>query len=166
MTEVVLFKATADDVRAIVERLNGSLISEIPEMYCKKYGAGWKLKLQGDIVAAAVEWCHRDYTATGYHPNADEIVKAYQKFMSDFCGTKMSVTDAKNDLAVHPRWTLDEALKLNSGSNSSDMAKWQVEAATFFTKMGRFSPAELEKFKKADLVTDKFLKIAAEKPLQ
>lgn len=96
---------------------------------------------------------------------ADEIVKAYQKFMSDFCGTKMNAQDAKNDLLVHPRWTMEEALKLNAGSGSSDMAKWQVEAATFFTKMGRFSSAELEKFKKAEIVTDKFLKIAAEKPL-
>ena len=95
-----------------------------------------------------------------------EIVKSYQEFMNDFCGTKMNAEDVKKELQVHPRWTLEEAIKLNDGSKGeSQMAHWQIEAATFFTKMGRFSGPELEKFKKAELVTDKYLKIAAEKPL-
>ena len=94
-----------------------------------------------------------------------EMVKAYQEFMNDFCGTKMSAEDAKKEMEVHPRWTLAEAIKLSAGNNDSSIAKWQVQAAAFFTSMGRFSPAELEKFKKTDLVTDKYLKIAAEKPL-
>lgn len=104
MTAPLLFKATADDVRAIVERLNGSLISEIPEMYCKKYGAGWKLKLQGDIVAAAVEWCHRDYTATGYHPNADEIVKAWYEYTYFDLFEEMGLSE------LRPPKTLEEGL--------------------------------------------------------
>lgn len=96
-----------------------------------------------------------------------EMVKSYQDFMNDFCGTKMSVDDAKKDMSVHPRFTLDEAAKLNAATNGeSDMMKWQVEAASFFTKMGRFKPEELEKFKKTNIVTDKYIKLAAEKPLQ
>ena len=95
-----------------------------------------------------------------------EMVKSYQEFMNDFCGTKMSAEDAKKDLDVHPRWTLAEAAKLNDASKGeAEMTRWQNQAAEFFTKMGRFSPAELEKFKKNNIVTDKFLKIASEKPL-
>ncbi len=76
----ILFEATAEDVHRIADRLNNSLISEIPEKYHRQYGAGWMLKLQGDIVATAVEWCHRDYTAGGYRPTADEIVRAYYDY--------------------------------------------------------------------------------------
>ncbi|MHC1713247.1 MAG: ABC transporter substrate-binding protein [Solidesulfovibrio sp.] len=95
-----------------------------------------------------------------------EMVKAYQAFMNDFCGTKMSAEDAKKEMEVHPRWTLAEATKLSDSSKGeAEVAQWENQAADFFTKMGRFSPAELEKFKKNALVTDKYLKIAAEKPL-
>jgi ABC-type nitrate/sulfonate/bicarbonate transport system substrate-binding protein len=95
-----------------------------------------------------------------------EMIKSYQEFMNDFCGMKMSAEDAKNDLLVHPRWTLAEATKLNdAAAGESQMTKWLNEAAEFFTKMGRFSAPELEKFKKNNIVTDKFLKLAAEKPL-
>jgi len=86
--------------------------------------------------------------------------------MNDFCGTKMSPEDAKKEMDVHPRWTLAEALKLNDSSKGeSEMARWQNQAAEFFTSMGRFTPAELEKFKKAGIVTDKYLKLAAQQPL-
>ncbi|MBI4806581.1 MAG: ABC transporter substrate-binding protein [Desulfovibrio sp.] len=98
--------------------------------------------------------------------SSPEMVKSYQDFMNDFCGTKMSADDAKKDLDVHPRWTLAEATKLNDAAKGeAEMTRWQNQAAEFFTRMGRFSPAELEKFKKAGIVTDKFLKIAGQQPL-
>lgn len=104
MTVPVLFKATADEVRAIAKRLNGSLISEIPDIYYKKFGAGWKLKLQGNIVATAVEWCHRDYTATGYLPNADEIVKAWYEYTYFDLFEEMGLSE------LRPPKTLEEGL--------------------------------------------------------
>ena len=77
----ILFKATAKDVRAIAKRLNESEISEIPEIYYRKFGANWALKLQGDIIATVVEWCHRDYVVrTGHAPTAEELAKAFDEF--------------------------------------------------------------------------------------
>lgn len=118
------------------------------------------------VVAKFLRVYFRVSKAMRAQADSSEMAKAYQEFLNDFCGTKMTLEDAKKDMVVHPRFTLDEAAKLNAGeSGASEMMKWQVEAATFFTKMGRFTPAELEKFKKTNLVTDKYLKLAAEKPL-
>lgn len=81
MNAPILFNATAKDVRAIAKRLNESEISEIPEIYYKKFGAPCALKLQGDIIATAVEWCHRDFTeCEGYAPTAEELAKAFDEF--------------------------------------------------------------------------------------
>lgn len=76
----VLFKTTATEVRCIADRLNNMMISDIQKTYIEKYGAGWKLKLQGDIVATAVEWCHRDYTCSGYTPTTEEMVDAWYEY--------------------------------------------------------------------------------------
>jgi len=95
-----------------------------------------------------------------------KLIKVYQEFLLDFCGTKMSEKDAKNDLVVHPRWSLQEGIKLSDGSKGpSQEAIWLIEAADFFASVGRFSKEEVDYFKKQNLVTDKFLKLAAEKPL-
>lgn len=104
MNAPILFKVTAKDVHRIADRLNNSIIYEIPEKYHQQYGAGWQLKLQGDIVATAVEWCYRDYTATGYLPNADEIVKAWYEY------TYFDLFEAMGLSELRPPKTLEEGL--------------------------------------------------------
>jgi hypothetical protein len=98
---------------------------------------------------------------------SDKMVALYKDFLNDFCGMKSQAKEAAQDLAIHPRWSLEEALKLSTpeGSNPSAMTAWLNNSVDFFASIGRFSADEAAKFKKADIATDKFLKLAAAKPL-
>lgn len=70
-----------------------------------------------------------------------------------------SAEDARQDLETHPRWTLEEGLALmDAAAGESAYAGEQREAAEFFTSIGRFSAAELDRFNQSGLVTDEFLR--------
>ena len=80
MTEYpMLFRTTKKDIMTIKER-----VLEAPNLandYYAKYGAGWQLKLSGDIIATAVEWCYRDYMATyGGKPTLNEFEEVFDGF--------------------------------------------------------------------------------------
>jgi ABC-type nitrate/sulfonate/bicarbonate transport system substrate-binding protein len=148
----------------------------------KKVGSTGSTKaMMATALVGDKEWCDKNpelaakflrvyFRASDYINKANlspELVKSYQEFMNDFCGTKMSAEDAKKDLEIHPRWTMAEATALSDSSKGpSQMTVWLNNTADFFAKAGRFSPAESEQFKKKDIVTDKFLKLAAKAPAQ
>lgn len=78
---IALFKTTKKDVLKIAERVNETQISKLSVKYHEKYGAGWKLKLSGDIIATAVEWCYRDFLNTfGKKPTMDTFERAFDEF--------------------------------------------------------------------------------------
>jgi hypothetical protein len=78
---IALFKTTKKDVLKIAERVNETSISELSVKYHEKYGAGWQLKLSGDIIATAVEWCYRDFLNTfGKKPTMDTFERAFDEF--------------------------------------------------------------------------------------
>ncbi len=86
------------------------------------------------------------------------LVKDYQKYMSDFCGIKMSEAEAKMDLEKHPFWTYQETMALSDSSKGVPQAlQWQLNAAKFFTEVGRFSQAEYDVLVKNNSFTVKFL---------
>lgn len=82
MTEnIALFKTMKEDVLKIAKRVNETLISELPVKYHEKYGAGWQLKLSGDIIATAVDWCYRDYLDTFKEkPTIEEFEEAFDEY--------------------------------------------------------------------------------------
>lgn len=119
-----------------------------------------------DIAAKFLRVMYRVSDIIRKEGSSPKIIAAYQEFMSDFCGLKMTREDAVRDLEIHPRWTMDEALKIaSSASGTSEMNEWMNQAADFFGKIGRFTPAEVQSFKAKNIGTDRFLKMAAEKPL-
>jgi len=78
---IALFKTTKKDVLKIAERVNETSISELSVKYHEKYGAGWKLKLSGDIIATAVEWCYRLFIETcGGKPTLDKFEEVFDGF--------------------------------------------------------------------------------------
>jgi len=88
------------------------------------------------------------------------LIEEYQKFMNEFCGIKMSIEEARYDLECHPRWNLEEAVALTDDSKGeSTYARDQREAAEFFTGLGRYSEAELDRFNKSGFVTGKYLQL-------
>ena len=77
----MLFKTTKKDVLKIAKRVNETPVPELSVKYHEKYGAGWQLKLSGDIIAAAVDWCYRDYLdTTGGKPTIDEFEEAFDEY--------------------------------------------------------------------------------------
>ncbi len=87
------------------------------------------------------------------------IVKDYQQYMNEFAGIRMSAEEAKQDIVIHPRWTYAESLALLDNSKGVSQADaWQFSVADFFASIGRFSPAEVQKFKDAKINNNKFLK--------
>ena len=80
MTEYpMLFRATSEDVFAIKDRVLNT--PDIANDYYAKYGVGWRLKLSGDIIATAVEWCYRDYMDSfEFEPTLDEFEEAFDKY--------------------------------------------------------------------------------------
>lgn len=141
----------------------------------RNIGSGTSCKaLTSSMYMADRDWADRNpelvakflrvsYRATDWlrsQGTTPEIIKDYQQFMSDFCGMNMSPEDAKLDLETHPRWTLDEGLALMDASGGeSAYAREQREAAEFFTSIGRFSPAELDRFNKSGFVVDTFVRL-------
>lgn len=120
-----------------------------------------------ELVAKFLRVYFRASQAINEQKGSDKIVALYRDFLNDFCGLKSQPQEAAQDLAVHPRWSLEEALKLSTpnGSNPSTMTTWLNNSVEFFASIGRFSANEAEKFKKANIATDKFLKMASAKPL-
>ena len=82
MTEYpMLFRTTKKDVKTIAKRVNETPLPTLLEEYLEKYGAGWKLKLSGDIIATAVEWCYRDFLDMfGKKPTMDTFERAFDEY--------------------------------------------------------------------------------------
>ena len=87
------------------------------------------------------------------------IIKEYRQYMNEFAGIRMTDEEAKLDIQIHPRWSYEETMALLDRSKGESQAdKWQNSVADFFGSIKRFSPAEIKKFKDAQINTDKFLK--------
>ncbi len=93
---------------------------------------------------------------------SERLAKLHQQYMNEFAGMRMSLEENVADLRIHPRWTYEEALALMDGSSGLSQAdKWQYDVADFFGSIGRYSAPEVQKFKDAHIVTDKFMKQVA-----
>jgi NitT/TauT family transport system substrate-binding protein/sulfonate transport system substrate-binding protein len=90
----------------------------------------------------------------------------YKKFMKDFCGLDMTDEMCKMDIESHPIFTLEEQIKLMSGSPSV-VETWELGVLDFFTSQGKLKKEDAAKVVGADgklnFITDKYLKLAIAK---
>ena len=96
-----------------------------------------------------------------------EVIDAAVKYYLEVLGDKRLTRDEIAFLlADRAPVTLQEALDFATPANGVDkLTAWNNQAAEFFTSVGSYRPQELEKFKSTPLVTNEYLKKAAEKPL-
>lgn len=93
-----------------------------------------------------------------------KLAPAYSKFLRDWAGVELEEKVAAADIANHPVYTLDEQLQLfDSSKGESDVHKWMASMAEFFVQQGKFEKSEMDRTMKSGFITDKFLKMAAEK---
>lgn len=91
----------------------------------------------------------------------ERLAKLHQECMNEFAGVRMDLEENKKDILIHPRFTYEEALALMTpGADSrSQVDKWQQDFAAFFESIGRYSPAEIQKFKDARINDIKYLQM-------
>lgn len=89
-----------------------------------------------------------------------KLAPEYRRFLKEFGGLEITEEVAKKDIEMHPVFAYDEQLKLLDASNGpSQVQKWEMAIADFFTEQGRFKPAEKEKIGKTPFITDKYMKM-------
>ena len=96
---------------------------------------------------------------------ADNVnqAEAFSKWLNDWAGIEMPTQYAAIDIKNHTVWTLQEQLALfNETKGDSEVEKWITLLGDFFVEQGRFKPDEIKLDTIKTVVTDKFLKLAAE----
>lgn len=90
----------------------------------------------------------------------ESLVPLYRRFFLEWAGQQYTPEVALKDIQTHPVFDYQEQLKLlDSSSGMSEARQWQQYLAGFFTKLGRLTPAEYERVKNAEYVTDRFMKM-------
>ena len=75
----MLFRTTIEDIFIIKDRIMNT--PDLVNDYYAKYGAAWQLKLSGDIIAVAVEWCYRNYMDSfEFEPTLEEFEEAFDEY--------------------------------------------------------------------------------------
>ena len=93
----------------------------------------------------------------------DQAVKYYLEVIGDKKLTREEIAFGLKDRAPV---TLQEALEFSTPVNGVDkLTTWNNQAAEFFAGAGSYKPEELKKFVSSPLVTNEYLKKAAETPL-
>ncbi len=88
----------------------------------------------------------------------------YVKFGADWMGTKITKEDALLDIQTHPVYNLKKQLEMfDSSKGPSQVQKNMQDIADFFTKQGKLTEEESKKVMGSGFITDKFLKMLAEK---
>ena len=118
----------------------------------------------------AVKFLRVQYRCNQYirdNINSPEVIDAAVKYYVEVLGDKkLSREEIAFGLKDRAPITLQEALDFSTPVNGKDqLTKWNNSAAEFFTSVGSYKPEELQKFVTTPLVTDVYLKKAAEKPL-
>ena len=92
---------------------------------------------------------------------SDRLAKLHQEYLNEFGGVRMTLEESRQDLIIHPRYTFDECMALMDRGTSgvSQAEQWLNDFADFFEAVGRYSPAEIQKLKDANIITDKFMKM-------
>lgn len=94
---------------------------------------------------------------------SDRLAKLHQQCLNEFGGVRMTLEESRQDLIIHPRYSYEESLALMDRSkNSSGISQadqWQFDFADFFENIGRYTPAEIKKFKDNRINDDRFLKM-------
>ena len=99
-----------------------------------------------------------------WQKEGNNLAEDYVKFQADWCGTKITKEDAILDIATHPVYNLKEQLEMfDSSKGPSKVQKNMQDIADFFTKQGKLTEAESKKVMNSGFITDKFLKMLAEK---
>ncbi len=91
----------------------------------------------------------------------DQVVPLYQKFMKDWGGLDMSAEMCKQDIEMHPVFTLAEQVKM---FNDNIPEKWEQGVLSFFTEQGRLKKEDADKVLKdgkLTFITDKYIKMIA-----
>ena len=119
---------------------------------------------------ATVKFLRVQYRCNQYirdNISSPEIIDAAVKYYLEVLGDKkLSREEIAFGLKDRAPVTLQEALDFSTPVNGRDkLTKWNNEAAEFFTSVGSYKIEELKKFMSMQLVTNEYLKKAAEKPL-
>ena len=119
---------------------------------------------------AAVKFLRFQYRCNQYirdNLKSPEVIDAAAKYYVEVIGDKKMTRDAiAFGLADRAPLTLQEALAFATPVNGMDkLTFWNNQAAEFFSGVGSYRPEELKKFVASALVTNEYLKKAAEKPL-
>lgn len=104
---------------------------------------------------------------TAYFQGIDRMKKEgtkqadeYRKFLKEWAGMDMTKEDCILDIEKHPVFDLKQQLAMfDNSKGQSEVEKWMVGIADFFTEQGRFKPEERDKALKSGFITDKFLKM-------
>ncbi|MCE5335586.1 MAG: ABC transporter substrate-binding protein [Desulfobacteraceae bacterium] len=91
----------------------------------------------------------------------DQVVPHYMKFMKDWCGLDMNAEMCKQDIIMHPVFTLQEQLKMFSDGVPE---KWEKDVLSFFTEQGRLKKEDADKVLKdgkLNFINDKYIKMLA-----
>lgn len=92
------------------------------------------------------------------------LAETYKAFLNDWGGLDISKEDAELDIKLHPVFDLKEQLAMfDSSAGPSKMEKWMGEIAEFFAAQGKFSMEEKNKVMQSGFVTNKFIKMLAQK---
>ena len=118
----------------------------------------------------AVKFLRFQYRCNQYmrdNIKSPEVIDAAVKYYLEVLGDKnLPREDIAFGLADRTPVTLKEALDFTTPANGIDkLTSWNNQAAEFFTSVGSYKPEELARFKSTPLVTNEYLKKAAEKPL-
>ncbi|WP_263771052.1 ABC transporter substrate-binding protein [Propionivibrio soli] len=99
--------------------------------------------------------------------SSPEVIDAAVKYYVEVLGDKkLSRDEIAFGVKDRAPLTLQEALDFATPVNGKDkLTKWNNDAAEFFTSVGSYKMEELKKFMATPLVTNVYLKKAAEKPL-
>jgi ABC-type nitrate/sulfonate/bicarbonate transport system substrate-binding protein len=118
----------------------------------------------------AVKFLRFQYRSNQYvrdNLKSPEVIEAAVKYYREVLGDKKLTQDEiAFGLSDRPPLTLKEATDFATPAGGPDkLTSWNNQAAEFFTSVGSYRPEELKKFSSTPLVTNEYLKKAAEKPL-
>jgi len=112
-----------------------------------------------DVVAKFLRVMFRGINKLKEEGATAENVKLFQRMYKEWAGMEFTADAAKKDIESHPVWKLEDQLKLlDASKKESEAQRWERMLAEFLHANGRLKDNEFNKVKKADWVTDKFLK--------
>lgn len=117
MAYMKLCACSFKDVKNKADSLNAMQMSEIVPSYQKRLGVGWPMRLAGDVLACAVDWCYRYYVRQHRHKptDVDEFLARFDYYtfldLYDYMGLRCIRLPPKTERAL----TITYALAMIEG---------------------------------------------------